>query len=234
MKKILFSLILLSGHGYTADLQCEKSYQIFRGIYNDYLSVRDGPNLNLSLLKKYEDTYEYSRLFSKNHPDQVYRYGNWISKAAYADQVLLEHAMIVGAHSKFFGYRLEKPKANFISSVGEVCVVPIESRSSYLGEDVTLHLDSIFVRNLNSNQWHVFEYLGSELKKDFDEFFPDFPKSIKLSERHSSLDPSFEASIKRTAEIYKALGMELTPEMIERRKAGRKRIDERRKANGFE
>lgn len=234
MKKLLLSLILFSSNGYSADLQCENSYKIFEGIYKSWLSVRDGPNLNISLLKRFDEKYDYSRLFIEKHPGQIYYLSNWISVKQYYDRVLLSHAMSVGSRSKNLGIKLEKPKANFFSSVGEVCVIPIESRSLYLDKEVTVKADNIYVRDIESNEWRVFVYTGIEYKKDFDEFFPDFPKSVKLSEISSSLDSSFDASIQRTAEIYKTYGVELTPEMIEQKKESKRIIDERRKANGFE
>lgn len=235
MKNILIGFVVTVSLGVHAEnLQCENSYKIFEGIYKSWLSVRDGPNLNISLLKQFDEKYDYSRLFSEKHPGQIYYLSNWISVKQYYDQVLLSHAMSVGSRSKNLGIKLEKPKANFFSSVGEVCVIPIESRSLYLDKEVTVKADNIFVRDIKSNEWRVFVYSGIEYKKDFDEFFPNFPKSVKLSEISSSLDPSFEASVQRTAEIYKAYGVDLTLEMIEQKKEARKRIDERRKANGFE
>ncbi len=219
---------------YAENLQCKNSYKIFEGIYSDLLSVSNGPEVNLTLLGQLESKYDYSRLFTRNHPGQLYSNGDWVSVDEYNDQIILSHAIRLGSRTKYLGIKLKKSKANFLSGVGEVCVVPTEVKLLYLDKEIINRFDNIFVRDLKNNTWRVFMYIGIEHKKDFDEFFPDFPKSVKLSERYSTLDPSFGESIKRTAEIYKAYDIELTPEMIEQRKEARRIINERRKANGFE
>lgn len=224
----------VSSGAYAENLQCKNSYKIFEGIYSDFLSVSNGPEVNLTLLGQLESKYDYSRLFTRNHPGQLYSNGDWVSVDEYNDQIILSHAIRLGSRTKYLGIKLKKSKANFLSGVGEVCVVPTEVKLLYLDKEIINRFDNIFVRDLKNNTWRVFMYIGIEHKKDFDEFFPDFPKSVKLSERYSTLDPSFGESIKRTAEIYKAYDIKLTPEMIEQRKEARRIINERRKANGFE
>ena len=233
LKVLLFISMLISSHSYSADLQCESSYKIFEGIYNDINSVRDGANLNLTQLARFEHKYSYSRLFDQNHPGQVYSSGNWIDQKVYADQVLMSHLLFVKLKTKNLGVKWGRPKANFISDVGEICIIPFEYRYSYLDESVTQRTDNIYVRNLKNNEWRVFIYLGYERKQDFDEFFPDFPKTIKLSEIYSSEGNSIERYIAVQAQVYKALGIELTAEKIENMRLRKKAINERRKENGF-
>ncbi|MEG2301199.1 MAG: hypothetical protein RSC03_12070, partial [Acinetobacter sp.] len=126
-------------------------------------------------------------------------------------------------------------KANFISTVGEVCVVPWTSEDKFFDKTYISQTDLIFVRNLNSNQWRNFVYLGIEKPEDFKEFFPDFPKSIKLSAatangQYATTNQVYEISTNMLKFLFKS---ELSPAVVEEINNTIKDAEERLKVNGF-
>lgn len=234
MKKLLLSLILFSSNGYSADLQCENSYKTFERIHKEINSVNEGGgNFNLTLFGRLKAKYDYSIRFSHNHPDKVYDDGDWIDGEEYIQNVFNGYTVYKILNYRETNFHFEKPKVNFISSVGEVCVIPFETRYIYFDEQMIQRTDDIFVRDMKSNEWRKFRYLGYEKQEDFDEFFPDFPKSVKLSERFLSKKYSLEQVMDMDAKIYKALDLELSREIIEKTKRRWMEIEERRNENGF-
>lgn len=179
MRKIILGLTvgLLSFSSYSSELKCSESYDIFQGIIKGVFDVRK--NGNLKQIKAHNARYGYTALFKENHPGQLYWYG-WRDEREH--DALLLHASdeIKIGKSKEHRTMLLKPKADFISSVGEVCIIPMYFSVNYDGKRAGSLTDVFFVRDIQSNQWRVFIYTGNESEEVMDEFFPDLPKRIKM------------------------------------------------------
>lgn len=123
MKKILLGLAigLLSFSSYSSELKCSESYDIFQGIISG--AVEGRRNSDLKQIKTHNGRYDYPALFDKNHPEQFYLYG-WMNESKYDNTHNYFSYMIKSGKSKGHKAILLKPKADFISSVGEVCIIP--------------------------------------------------------------------------------------------------------------
>lgn len=178
MKKIILGLIigLQSFTSYSSELKCQDSYDIFQKIFSSAVDVRrDG---DLKQIKEHNERYDYPALFNKNHPGQFYLYG-WKDEAKYDEILDTISYMIQSGISKEHKTTLLQVKANFISGVGEVCVIPMYYDGNIDGEKKRSLHDVFFVRDIHSNEWRALIYTGDESEEDFNEFFPDFPKDIK-------------------------------------------------------
>jgi len=186
MEKILLGLMigLQSFSSYSSELKCKDSYDIFQKIFSSAVDVRrDG---DLKQIKEHNERYDYPALFNKNHPGQFYLYG-WKSEAEYDEILDYISFMIKTGISKGHKTTLLQVKANFISSVREVCIIPMYYDVNIDGEKKRSLHDVFFVRDTHSNEWRTLIYTGDEPEEDFNEFFPDFPKEIqkKLSKLKS-------------------------------------------------
>ena len=233
MKKVLLlSSLLFSTQTFSADLQCPKSYETFKKIQEEGINVvKNGTN---DEIQAFSDRYDYSMLFKKNHVGRSYLLDNWIDENVAKMALLIMASSIKNGETELVNYTLNELKANFISSIGEVCVVPIQSTSIYFDEESTTSADVIFIRDLNSNQWRLFTYYGSERKEDFHEFFPDFPKSVKLSASSTTYKSGNNlTSIDYAKIIYKKMGMDVPREVLTELQKKQEETKLRRKMNGF-
>lgn len=179
MKKIILGLTvgLLSFSSYSSELKCPESYDIFQGIIKGAVDVRR--NGNLKQIKAHNERYDYPALFNKNHPGQFYLFG-WRDESEY-DELLHDISYkIKNGTAKGHRATLLKPKADFIASVGEICIIPMYYSANYDGKQGGNLTDVFFVRDIQNNQWRVFIYTGDESEEVMDEFFPDLPKRIKM------------------------------------------------------
>lgn len=231
MKKLLLMALLISSSSFAEELQCLKSYSTFKSIYVDSIKITKTGDLNK--LKAFEQQYDYTVLFKDKHPGQVYLGSDWM-KESEADGVMkIALSMEKTGKLQMLEQKLEKPKANFISSIGEVCVVPSYYDSIFFGEKIRSYGDIIYIRALNGNKWRLYSYIGDEQKQDFDEFFPDFPASVKLSASTTDGASYAQQSTNAAIRTLKYLGVEITPELRKQLKQDQKEIEMRMKANGF-
>ena len=233
MKKVLLlSSLLFSTQTFSAELQCPKSYENFKKIQEEGLNVvRNGTN---DEIQAFSDRYDYSMLFKNNHLGQSYLIDNWIDENVAKLSLLIMVSSIKNGETEIVNYTLNELKANFISSIGEVCVVPMQSTSIYFDEESTTSADVIFIRDLNSNQWRLFTYYGSEKKEDFHEFFPDFPKSVKLSASSTTYKSGNNlTSIDYAKIVYKKMGIDIPQEVLTELQKKQEETKLRREMNGF-
>lgn len=233
MKKLLLlSSLLFSAQTFSADLQCPKSYETFKKIQEEGINVvKNGTN---DEIQAFSDRYDYSMLFKKNHVGQSYLLDNWIDENVAKMSFLIMASSIKNGETELVNYTLNELKANFLSSIGEVCVVPMQSTSIYFDEESTTSADVIIIRDLNSNQWRLLTYYGSERKEDFHEFFPDFPKSVKLSASSTTYKSGNNlTSIDYAKIIYKKMGMDVPREVLTELQKKQEETKLRRKMNGF-
>lgn len=86
-------------------------------------------------------------------------------------------------------HELQAPKANFMSDVGEICIIPVQTYIRLDDEDdsetseqhyvVGMRIDHLFVRDIKLGSWSVFEFNRDILDQDFDALFPNFPVHLK-------------------------------------------------------
>lgn len=177
MKKLcLIAAMLLSTTTFADDLKCLASMDTLKAIFDDAVLVEKKGDLQQ--VKNYNNRYDYSALFNDQHPNQYY-YVKWISESEY-DKALNELlSMAQKGITKNHKTILQKPKTNFIASVGEVCVIPMHYDMTINGKDVSSLSDQVFVRNLSNNEWRVFTYDGNEDAGVLEEFFPGFAQDLK-------------------------------------------------------
>jgi hypothetical protein len=197
MKKILMSLVCcFTSLANAENLKCENSYPLFEKIIFEKMSMA---NMGTEQeIHDYSDKYDYSYLFNNKHLNQRYwtdkklsdaeiEWSNneWISQREYNKRI----KKMAKDHEKLESYdafyQLLPNKANVISKVGEICVVPIQTYFNIEddnGEEIILEgmlIDHIFVKDPKNNEWRVLEYNRDISDQDFREFFPDFPDEIK-------------------------------------------------------
>jgi hypothetical protein len=93
--------------------------------------------------------------------------------------------------------------------------------------------DVIFVRDIKTNDWRRFIYLGVEDKKDFVEFFPDFPKSTTLSKMLIDNKDFAESASEFALLMLVEMEAEITPELKEAVEAQSEPFKVKLKANGY-
>lgn len=228
---LLFSFIF-STQTFSADLQCRRSYETFKNIQEEGINVvKNGTN---DEIKAFSDRYDYPMLFKNNHSGQSYFNGDWIDENVAKMTLVIMASSFRNGEAEVVNYTLSEPKANFMSSIGEVCVVPMQSTIIYFDEKATTNADVVFIRDLNSNQWRLFTYYGSEKKEDFNEFFPDFPKSIKLSASSTIYESGNNlTSIDYAKIFFKKMGMDIPPEVLNDLQEKQEETKLRKRMNGF-
>ncbi len=233
MKKLMMIAIttLASSVSFAENLQCEKSYEIFKQQGDKEIEILK--NGTLDDIIHYYDQIEYDRKLKPNHQGQTFSSGEWISDAKYREDVKIQQDLAKDDSYKNIDFSLLKPKLNYISSVGEVCVVPMRSQDEMFKKNMQTQADVIFVRDLKTNDWRRFIYLGIEDKKDFNEFFPDFPKNIKLSKTLINNQDFAESASEFALLMLEEMGAEITPELKEAVEAQSEPFKVKLKANGY-
>lgn len=235
MKKILTFLvcITLNHVTYAEDLQCEKSYAEFNQYLTDLNNI--GKNGDVAQLDKFLEKTEYSRLFKTKHQNQIYYNTDWINKQEYQLALQFQTGLTKSDQYQHIKFNLQPPKANFILSVGEVCVIPWTSEDKIFNKTYVSQTDLIFVRDLKNNQWRSFTYLGTEKPEDFKEFFPHFPITLKLSAAtangtYAVTDQAYEMGINMFDHLTNST---IPPVLIEELTKNVELNRQRLKANGF-
>ncbi len=221
--------MMVSSGAYAKDLQCADSYKTFESIEAE--SIKLLKSGSLEELKAHSDKYDLTYLSSDKHPGQRYFYGEWIDESEAEAGLAILATMFRSEKMKHIQSIPLKPKANFISSIGEICVVPTKNQTVFLGETLKSNTDIIYVRKLENNQWYLYSFIGSELKEDFEEFFPDFPKSIKLTPSSTRNGGREVSSTEMSIKMLEALNIEVTPEMLNELKKKQKEVEDRKKQN---
>ena len=236
MKKLIALFVGLAIHGVSQaeDLQCEKSYAQF----NQYLTESNhiSKTGDAEQLHQFLEKNEYSRLFKEKHPDSTYYSGDWMNNQEYQLAVQFQQGLTKSDQYKNESIDLQKPKANFVLSVGEICIVPWTSKDTIFGKKYESQTDLIFVRNLDNNEWRVFTYLGTEKPEDFTEFFPEFPQDVKLSAakangEYASTGQAYEMGMDIFNYLTKS---KVPPVLVDELKANIESNRARLKVNGFE
>jgi hypothetical protein len=236
MKKIFTFLVCISLNHltYAGNLQCEKSYAEFNKYLTDLNNI--GKNGDAEQLDKFLEQKEYSRLFKVKHQNQVYYDTDWMDKQEYQLALQFQEGLMRSDQYQHIKFSLQSPKANFILSVGEICVVPWTSEDKIFNKTYVSQTDLIFVRDLNTNQWRSFAYLGTEKPEDFKEFFPNFPLALKLSAAtangtYAVTDQAYEMGINMFDYLTKS---KIPPVLIEELTKNVELNRQRLKANGFD
>ena len=164
-------------------LMCRQSYDIFNQQFADqkhFIETQD-----IAGYLQFNQKITYSALFKGIHADQMYLFGEWKDKTQVEDMVkqVLPRYTLDRRNYRLIHSQYMQPKANFMAEVGELCIVPTVEKLKYDGHVMNVRYDTIFVRNLVTNEWRSFDYSGIETAEDFKLFFPNFPKQIKLAQK---------------------------------------------------
>lgn len=232
MRKILLIMLLMSTHSFAENLKCLNSYETLRNIQDEGINILE--NGTIKQVLDFNEQYDYANLYKNKHPGKGYWMDDWVDDDIAKTSLIVLATSVKSGKFKIINYTLNKPKANFISSVGEVCVIPVQSTGIYYDEEGTTNADIIFVRDLKSNLWRIYSYYGSERKEYFNEFFPDFPKSIKLSASSTIYKSGHKlTSIDVAQKIFKDMGGEMPPEVLINLQKSEKEAEARKKLNSF-
>ncbi|TCM62711.1 hypothetical protein EC844_12429 [Acinetobacter calcoaceticus] len=213
MKLLLVAACLVSITASANELRCVDSYPLFKKLDND--SVFLFQHMHFEDMKKFSDKYSYTLLFSAQHPAQTFSYGKWKDKAQAEQDARSFHRFSKSLNLKVQEYRYNSPKLNYISTQGEVCVVPVVFKYTMLEKEYVHEYDMIYVRNLNAKKWRAFKYIGIETKKDFDEFFPDFPNTVRLSDQKVNGLNYADSGYAMSNAIYQEFDFEITDEVTQ-------------------
>lgn len=203
MKKVLVGLVsCLAAFANATTLDCENSYPLFKEIIQ---KKSDAENIGgIDDIHDYIQHYDYTYIFSKNHPDKQFwvdkhlsfakpswSNNEWISRREYSKRIKEIAKHNVKDSSNPYIHELLPSKANLLSKSGEICVVPVqaflevevdEGESLNTSGTVVVEamlIDHIFVRDINDNKWRVLAFNRFITDNDFNEFFPDMPDHIK-------------------------------------------------------
>ncbi|MDR0235779.1 hypothetical protein [Acinetobacter sp.] len=233
MKKLLMIALttFASSVSFAENLQCEKSYEIFNKQGDEEIEILK--NGSLDDVIHYYDQIEYDRKLKPKHPGQTFSSGEWISDAKYREDIQIQQDLAKDQSYKNIDASFLKPKLNYISSIGEVCVVPMRSHDEMFKKKMLTEADVIFVRDIKTNDWRRFIYLGVEDKKDFVEFFPDFPKSTTLSKMLIDNKDFAESASEFALLMLVEMEAEITPELKEAVEAQSEPFKVKLKANGY-
>ena len=88
-------------------------------------------------------------------------------------------------------------------------------------------------RDIQTNEWRRFIYLGVENKKDFNEFFPDFPKNTRLPKMLIDNKDFAESTSELTFLMLQEMGIEITDEVKEMVQAESEPLRVKLNENGY-
>lgn len=205
---------LLSTTAFAQDLRCEKDYGIFKKQFSqEVMILQNGSAEDLKSFYKQND-YTINKT-TKNSSANIFYNGEW-----YSNQDFNEHMEIILDVSKEeklknVSYTLSKPKVNYTSSIGEICVVPTQSEDYIAGVKFLSKYDQIFVRTLNTNEWKSYIYNGIEESSDMNHFFPNLLTKVKLSNLLANDKDFADTSVDMALIMLGSMGVELNDEMVE-------------------
>lgn len=227
---ILFGCFFSSSLVIAENLKCKESLDIFNEQIDKGIQFRKIGSVDD--LVKYNEETEYAQLFKSKHAGQTYVVDGWVDNRQYKQQLYAEAAVMKKAGYNNLGHKLLEPKANFISSIGEVCIMPLQAEDQFFNHKMTGISDVIFVRDLKNDSWRSFNYLGIEKPQDFSEFFPDFPKGLRLSPAlvndQNFADINYEFSLL----MFKHMGIPMNAEIQQQLQEEKEKYQRRLITNG--
>lgn len=205
---------LLSTTAFAQDLRCEKDYGIFKKQFTQEVKILQ--NGSVEDLKSFYKQNDYTvNKTPKNLSANIFHNGEWYSNQEFDEYVEIILDVSKAEKLKNVSYTLRKPKVNYISPIGEVCVVPTQSEDYITGVKFLSKYDQIFVRNLNSNEWKSYIYNGIEESSDMEQFFPNLLAKVKLSQLLANDKDFADNSVYMALIMLNSMGVELNDEMVE-------------------
>lgn len=182
MKKILFIVLMILSLPLKAnELKCEESYEYFKLKALEQIKIIEMRDLDVFL--EFLNTMYYPMNFkgALSKKDTFYL-GEWVSEKKFKRSIKTELIGLDLLQHKFSDFSFGKPKLNYISENGEICVIPANSQSVLLGREISITHDGIFVRDLQTDKWKFYSYVGIEKKEDMDLLFPGLLSKVRLSQ----------------------------------------------------
>ncbi len=182
MKKILFIAgIVLSLPLKANELKCEESYEYF-----EIKAIEEMKNYekgDFDAVREFSNSWYYAMNFKGPIPKkEKYYFGEWVNNKEFNRSIKNYLKAFDLSKSHFIDISYGKPKINYISDLGEICVVPVKTQNVVLGRNINTVSDMIFIRNLQTDTWKGFTYLGIEKKADMDLLFPGLISKVRLSQ----------------------------------------------------
>lgn len=205
--------IVLSSPLKANDLKCEESYKIFEAKDIEEMKIYEKGDLN-SALNFTKSSYYATNSKGPNPKKANYFDGEWMN-----DRVFKRHinaymrAFEIGkTHAVNVSYG--KPKINYISEIGEICVIPTVANAIFFGRNLQTVRDTIFIRDLQQNSWKRYLYLGVERKADMEVLFPDLLSKVKLSQALSNNKDIVDFNIEIFLEILNSRNTDIPKEEL--------------------
>ena len=175
--KVIFALVFLFSlqiaHAVN-ELRCEKDFDHIQHIF--YQKEHDiFKNGTVNDLYTHIETYYYSQEFKHLHPKSVFFIDHWLPEQEYLNEL-----SVLFDDQTQITYKTSKPFANFVLDNKEICIVKNDIELETFTEITSILGADFFIRYVGHDQWFIFPYDENISEKDFEEFFPNFPKDIFL------------------------------------------------------
>lgn len=175
---LIITGFLVSPFTYTHNLECQNNFPLFENILKEELHHLEQGDVDQVI--EFNNRYNYSALFRNKHSNQYYLGGLWMGRDEYESRLTDVMNVVRSGDYSIEEFKLISIKADRITPIEEICVIPIEMKILDFGKIEVSTNDWIFIRSLEDNKWRTFTYLDNVKKQDFNEFFPDFPSDIQL------------------------------------------------------
>lgn len=204
MKKILLIIAIIICTPLKAnELKCEENYEHFKArIIEDY-SMFSRDDLN-SIIKLLNSNYYPINLKGPIPNKNIYWFGEWVNAKEYKTKIKEARNANLQAQIQLGDVSIAKPKFNYISDLGEICIIPVHVDFVMYGRNSTSTYDTILVRNLQDGNWKSYEYLGIEKRSDMEVLFPGLMDKVKLSQILVDDKDLFDASVEKVDVFLKS------------------------------
>lgn len=160
--------------------QCKSDSFLFKEMIDRQSALENFGN-KTEVQEFYED-YNYASLLGEMHLNKKFWKHEWISNAEYNKKIQEKVKGNESNEDVVVFYKMQPIKAAVQLSVGLVCIVPIQ-RYVNINDSQDLAIvsslqDYIFINN-GKDGWYMLPYSSDISNKNFQEFFPDFPKDLK-------------------------------------------------------
>lgn len=196
------------------ELKCEDSYEFLKTKASEEMKNYDTRDLDAIL--EYSNSMYYPMNFKGAiSKKDTFFLGEWISNNEFKQNT--KTALIGGdlMQHKFGDFSFGKPKINYLSNYGEICVVPVHSQSVMFEREISTTYDSIYIRNLQTDKWKHYVYLGIEKKEDMDLIFPGLLSKVRLSQVLNNNMDYFDFNIYVANEMMKRKRMLVPKEEVQ-------------------
>ena len=182
MKKIiLMAGLFLSAPLQANDLTCEENYHHFKSIMIEGEKTFKKGDVNEVM--HFIDSSLYTNAFSADQNEiKKYVNGEWLSPNEFKHYIAVTIKLWQVSDNSSVDISFAQPKINMITDIGEICVIPTKTRYMMFGKHYDVQFDQIYIKNIQTEKWKSFIYMGVENKKDMEKLVPHLLSKVKLSQ----------------------------------------------------